>query len=79
MGRSRIERRHSATRHRWSESIAVGSEGLVEPVKNELGFRAQHREIAVAHGLSTLREPVPSCGDHFDRENEALTPNNTVP
>jgi len=29
--------------------------------------------------LNTLREPVPPYGDHFDRENEALRPDNTVP
>jgi hypothetical protein len=64
---------------RWAESIAVSSEEFVEQVKNELGFRAQHREVLVADGLYTLREAVPSYGDHFDRENEALRPNNTVP
>jgi REP-associated tyrosine transposase len=48
---------------RWSESIAVGnSEGFVEQVKNELGFRAQHREVLVADGLYTLREPLPPYG-----------------
>ena len=45
---------------RWSESIAVGSEGFVEQVKNELGSKAQHREVLVADGLYTLREPMPS-------------------
>jgi putative transposase len=60
---------------RWSKSIAVGSEGFVEQAKNELGFKAQHRQ----EGLYTLREPVPPYGDHFDRENEALRLNNTVP
>jgi len=64
---------------RWSESIVVGSEGFVEQVKIELGLRAQHRRVLVADGLYTLREPVPPYGDHFDRENEALRPNNTVP
>ena len=64
---------------RWSESLAVGSEGFVEQVKMELGFRAQHRQLAVADGLYTLREPVPPYGDHFDTKNEALRPNNTVP
>jgi len=41
-------------------------------VKTELGFRAQHRQLAVADGLYTVREPVPPYGDYFDRENEAL-------
>jgi putative transposase len=36
---------------RWSESIAVGSEGFVEQVKNALGIRAQHRQVAVADDL----------------------------
>jgi putative transposase len=63
---------------RWSESIAVGSEGFVERVKNELGFRAQHRAILVANGLCSRRKPVPPYGDHFDRENEVLRPNNAV-
>jgi hypothetical protein len=59
---------------RWSESIAVGSEGVFEQVKIELGFKAQHR----AEGLYSLREPVPPYAGHFDREDEALRPNNTV-
>ena len=42
---------------RWSKSIAVGSVGFVEQVKNELGLKAQHREILVADSLYTLREP----------------------
>jgi hypothetical protein len=41
-------------------------------VKIELRFRAQHREVA-------LREPVPPYGDHFNKENESLRPDNTVP
>lgn len=28
---------------RWSESVAVGSEGFVDQVKIELGFKEQHR------------------------------------
>jgi hypothetical protein len=57
------------------ESIAVGSEEFIEQVKIELGLRAQHRQLAVADGLYTLREPVPAYGDHFDRGNEVLKAN----
>lgn len=64
---------------RWSKSIAVGSESFVEQVKVELGFRAQHRQVAVADGLYTLRETGQPYGDHFERENEALKPNNAIP
>jgi hypothetical protein len=42
---------------RWSESIAVGSEGFVEQVKIELAFRPHHRQVSM-DGLFTLREPV---------------------
>jgi putative transposase len=42
---------------RWSESIAVGSEGFVEKVKNESGFRAQHRGRFV-YSLSRLWRSV---------------------
>jgi putative transposase len=64
---------------RWSESIAVGSESFVEQVKVALGFKAQHRQVAVADGLYTLREWSQPYGDHFDGENEAVRANNAVP
>ena len=58
MGRGRIERDIARRDDRWSESIAVGSEVFVEQVKIELGFRALYRQVLVAEGLYTLREPV---------------------
>ena len=64
---------------RWAESSAVGSESYVEQVKVELGFRAQHRQVAVADEGYTLRERAQPYGDHFGRENEALRLNNAVP
>lgn len=63
---------------RWSESIAVGSERCVEHLNAELGVRAQHRQVALADGLSTLRESAEPYRSHFDRTNEVLRPNNTV-
>jgi hypothetical protein len=41
--------------NRWFEPIAVGSEGFIEQVKNELDFRAQHRQLAVVDGLYSSR------------------------
>jgi putative transposase len=52
----------------WSESIAVGSEEFVEQMKIELGLGAQHREVFMADGLYTLREPVLPYGEHLDRK-----------
>jgi hypothetical protein len=54
-----------------SESIAVGSEGFVEQVKNELRFRAHHLQASVTDGFYILREPVPTYDDDFDRGSEA--------
>ena len=68
-----------AREERWSESIAVGSEGFVEQVKLELGLKAQYRQVAAADGVYTLREPSSPYGDHFATENGALRPNNAVP
>jgi hypothetical protein len=64
---------------RWSESRAVGSEGFVEQVKMELGFKAQNREVLVADGFVYSSRAGATLWDHFDSENEALRPNNTVP
>jgi hypothetical protein len=44
---------------RWSESIAVGSEGFVEQVKIESGFRAQHREVLVADVWILFKSRLP--------------------
>jgi putative transposase len=63
---------------RWSESIAVGGEGFVEQMKVALGFKGQHRQVAMADGIYTLREPVQPYGHHFDREKVALRANNTI-
>jgi putative transposase len=35
---------------RWTESIAVGSRSFIEKVKNELGFKAAHRDVVESDG-----------------------------
>lgn len=55
---------------RWSESIAVGSESFVEHVNAEVSVRAHHRQVALADGLSTLRESAEPYRSHFDRDTE---------
>jgi hypothetical protein len=56
----------------------VGSEGFVEQVKNELGFKAENREVLVADGLYAPRESAPSMATISIRKMRPLTPNNTV-
>ena len=41
---------------RWSESIAVGSLAFIDQVKNELGFKADHRDVIESDGSYVLRE-----------------------
>ena len=62
---------------RWSESIAVGTLGFAEKVKNELGFKAAHRDVVEAEGTYALREPAEVYASNFTGESEALRSQNT--
>jgi hypothetical protein len=62
---------------RWSETIAVGSLNFVETVKNELGFKAAHREVIAEGGAHALREGSEAYGFNFAGENEAVNSENT--
>lgn len=42
---------------RWTQSIAVGSQGFVEKTKRELGIRAKGRKVVEADPGYQLREP----------------------
>jgi putative transposase len=41
---------------RWTESIAVGSLTFIDQVKNELGFKADHRDVIESDGSYVLRQ-----------------------
>jgi putative transposase len=62
---------------RWSESLAVGRLDFVEKVKNELGFKAAHREAIEIDGTYALREQREAYGADFAGESEALSSENT--
>jgi hypothetical protein len=55
----------------------VGTLGFAEKVKNELGFKAAHRDVIEIDGSYTLREPAGAYGLRFAAENEALRLQNT--
>jgi REP element-mobilizing transposase RayT len=57
---------------RWTESIAVGSEGFVRGVKEELGAKAIWREVAGAKGSYALREPAAYYEGISEAENGLL-------
>ena len=62
---------------RWSESIAVGTLAFAEKLKNELGFKAAHRDVIEVDGSYALREPGEAYGFRFAAEKEALRTQNT--
>jgi REP-associated tyrosine transposase len=58
---------------RWSEAIAVGSLTFVDKVKNELGFKALHREFEPLGDSYALRERSEAYARQFAVETEALS------
>jgi hypothetical protein len=64
---------------RWSEAIAVGSLTFVDKVKNELGFKALHREFEPLGDSYALRERSEAYARQFAVETEALSSENTFP
>ena len=62
---------------RWTESIAVGSEGFVERTKAALGIKAIGREVVGGDGVYELREPGTPYSIDFADENGDLSPKNT--
>ena len=62
---------------RWSESIAVGSLAFIDQVKNELGFKADHRDVIESDGSYVLREPAEAYAIKFAGGNKALRSQNT--
>jgi hypothetical protein len=46
-------------------------------VKNELGFKAEHRDVIESNGNYVLREPAEAYALKFTGRNEALRPKNT--
>lgn len=56
----------------WSESVAVGRREFVERVQDELGTRAQYREVVADGAAHVLREPPGVYAARFSGERAAL-------
>ena len=72
-----LEERGLGRQPRWTESIAVGSEGFVEKTKEALGIKAVGREVIGRDGVYELREPRISYGLDSADENGDLRQKNT--
>jgi hypothetical protein len=68
----------TAREHHWSEAIAVGSLGIVENVKSELGSKGLHRAVEHIDGAYALRATSEAYNDDFGSETEPRTLENTV-
>lgn len=64
---------------KWSQSIAVGSEGFVKKIRQELGLRAIHRKANQISNGFELREPEFSYNANFSPQNVRLNPENGYP
>lgn len=57
----------------WSESIAVGSKGVAEDVKQKLGLAAKHREVMHEDTSNLLRETLARYNGDFSAEKMPLS------
>ncbi len=62
---------------KWSQSIAIGSKGFVEGIKEKLGIRAKGRKVVESGGGYHLREAQVAYMSDFTSENSGLRPQNT--
>ena len=71
---------HSRAR-RWQEKVGGEKRSSrqfnFEKVKNELGYKAAHREVIESGGTYELREQTESYGPNFIAQNEVLSSENT--
>ena len=62
---------------RWSESIAVGRLAFIANVKNELGVKADHRDVIGSDGSYVLRESAEAYAFEFADGNKTRRSQNT--
>jgi len=57
---------------KWTESIAVGSKGYVDVIKERLGIKARGRKVVGENGIYEIREPDAPYKGYFGTENDVL-------
>jgi putative transposase len=66
---SAIQDENKGRQHRWTQSIAVGSQAFIEKMKERLGFKAIGRKIRHADESFELRESLSQYGAASDLES----------
>ena len=62
---------------KWTQSVAVGTQGFVENIKQKLGFKAKGRKVVETEKVYQLREPQVSYPANFGLENDDIGAENT--
>ena len=75
---SAIRRGDVERQARWTESIAVGDEGYVEKVKDQMGYKAIGRKVVEKGDSFVLREPRVSYRSISDSAVRVLPEDNTI-
>ncbi|MCX5906880.1 MAG: hypothetical protein NTY64_06760 [Deltaproteobacteria bacterium] len=57
---------------RWTDSIAVGTEGFVKATRARLGIKAKGRKVVGENGSYQLKDPETAYTGNFDMENGDL-------
>ena len=73
-----LKRKNLQRQKQWTESIAVGSESVVDTVKDKLGIRAKTRTVHPGNDNYQLREVADPYNTIFHAENEALSVKNSL-
>ena len=63
--------------NQWTESIAVGSKGFIETIREKLGILAKGRKILENDGGFHLREKMGTYIANSDSKNDNIGPKNT--
>jgi REP-associated tyrosine transposase len=62
--------------HKWSQAIAIGSEGFIAKIKKELGMKVIHRQVYQVNKGFELREDESPYNADFAPQNAGLSHNN---
>lgn len=52
----------------WTESLAAGSIGFIQSIKNKLGMKVRYRDIANSGNIHALQEPMMTYSSYDDGE-----------
>ena len=73
----RIANGNNFRQNQWTESIAVGSKGFIETIREKFGTLAKGRKIIENDGGFQLREEMETYFTNLDRKRNDIGSKNT--